>query len=441
MPWIQLATVLVIALLTSACGDVYEEKRLYGTWVEPLHGAIIEFQEDGTLIWDGEVGTFEFVRSTNWAVCTGVGGCDDGQVAISLPGQSFRKSLYERQMSDEPNRFFMTARNSTGFPKKINIYGKSVDSFTLYREGTFSGDLMPDHFSQMNAGIPDEYYFTTYVNSPTTMAGELVAEIAYTLRRFDESEQRWVDIGSQYDMVWPPNGPVLYKNDPPSGEPHQISFDAGRSWTNVPSRGDGFGRSLLDGTMAVSVDASYDQELDALGAMSFWTMDLSSQSPTWTQVGELPAGSANGLTYQYQEIGVLVIETWQDGEPEYQLSMDYGATWTPFTDPCRGSSPQRHAGGIHCLNENDTLSWFDFETLAWTEYDVGFELSRGSLAQGPYDSDAAYLVNDQQLIAWRPDSVESITDLSDNITGSVGKVMVLNDQVLVKKVTLWRTER
>ena len=87
------------------------------------------------------------------------------------------------------------------------------------------------------------------------------------------------------------------------------------------------------------------------------------------------------------------------------------------------------------------MSWFDFETLAWTEYDVGFELSRGSLAQGPYDSDAAYLVNDQQLIAWRPDSVESITDLSDNITGSVGKVMVLNDQVLVKKVTLWRAER
>ena len=142
MQFSKFITLLITCSSLIACGDVYEEKRLYGIWVEPLDGAIIEFQEDGTLIWDGEVGSFEFVRSTNWAVCAGVGGCADGQVAISLPSQSFRKSLYKNAFSDNPDRLYMGGRNTAGIPKNVEIYGMSVDSFSLYRQGTFSGSLM-----------------------------------------------------------------------------------------------------------------------------------------------------------------------------------------------------------------------------------------------------------------------------------------------------------
>ncbi|SVE43004.1 uncharacterized protein METZ01_LOCUS495858, partial [marine metagenome] len=89
----KLTALLLTCSSLVACGDFYVEDRIYGTWVEPLDGAIIEFREDGTLNWNGEEGTFDFVRSTNWAVCGGMGGCADGQLSISLPNQSFRKSL------------------------------------------------------------------------------------------------------------------------------------------------------------------------------------------------------------------------------------------------------------------------------------------------------------------------------------------------------------
>ena len=435
----KLTALLLTCSSLIACGDFYEETRLYGTWVEPLDGAIIEFQQDGTLIWDGEVGSFEFVRSSNWAVCGGAGGCADGQVSISLPSQSFRKSLYKRQFDQNPNQIYMGGRNTAGFPKNIEIYGKSVGTFSLYRQGSFSGELMPSHFDRMNAGIPEEEYFGPNVNHPAYVGGELVAEVAFEVRRFDEAEQRWVEIGSQYDMVWPLTGNVLYRNAPPIGEPHQVSLDAGRTWTDVPSPGDDSRHAFVDGTTLVSIHGEYDDDIQAFGTLAIWTLDLTASNRSWSKRSELAAGTTQGVSYDFKELGLLVVI--KDDERDFEISFDYGVTWTAFTSPCYTGGIQRTANGFYCRVEGSTLSWFDFGTMSWTEHDVGFELVGPSFAYAPYESDAVYLINGEQLIAWRPDGTESITHLSSNVTGGVGKVMVMDDQVLVEKVTLWSTER
>ena len=54
---------------------------------------------------------------------------------------------------------------------------------------------------------------------------------------------------------------------------------------------------------------------------------------------------------------------------------------------------------------------------------------------------AAYLISGEQLIAWSPEGTESVAALSTNITGWNGGVFVFDDQVIVSKLTIWRTER
>jgi hypothetical protein len=292
----------------------------------------------------------------------------------------------------------------------------------------------------MSAGIPDENYFGSGMSNAGYAGGEIVAEVAFALRRFDENTQRWVEVGDEYDILWQPASGVLYRNDPPIGDAHQVSLDAGRTWTNVPESADDSHREYVIGTTAVSVRATYDDDIEALGVMTFWTMDLTAQSPSWTKRAELPAGSATGLSYNFKDIDALIIEQYDEGDVDYQISTDFGVTWTPFTSPCQGWRTLRHTSGFYCISETGTLAWFDYESLSWTDYDVGFELTSGGLAQVGTPTDGAYLINGEQVIAWRPEGTESITNLSSNITGNIGGVYVFDDQVLVSKVTLWRTQ-
>ena len=55
----RLLSFIMTLLLTAACGTD-PEPRLYGSWFEPVTGEKVQLNEDGSLEWFGEIGTFEF---------------------------------------------------------------------------------------------------------------------------------------------------------------------------------------------------------------------------------------------------------------------------------------------------------------------------------------------------------------------------------------------
>ena len=112
--------VLAMSFFLFACGNTYVEERLYGVWVEPVYGGLIEFRENGTLSWDDEEGTFEFVRSSDWGTCFSM--CADGDVRISLPSQSFRMPLRQSSFDRTPDRMYIgydSAGQATTVRRKI----------------------------------------------------------------------------------------------------------------------------------------------------------------------------------------------------------------------------------------------------------------------------------------------------------------------------------
>jgi len=58
-----------ISLLTACSSTIEPDERVFGTWIEPLNGGVIEFREARSMTWLGEDGTFDFQGSSNWAGC------------------------------------------------------------------------------------------------------------------------------------------------------------------------------------------------------------------------------------------------------------------------------------------------------------------------------------------------------------------------------------
>ena len=441
MHYVKSVLVIFTSFFLFACGNSYVEERLYGTWVEPVNGGIIEFREDGTLSWDGEEGTFEFVRSSNWASCYSQ--CADGDVRISLPSQTFRKDLRKLSFDQDPNSMYLYGRNAAGLVTDVNIYGLSVNGFTVYRQDSFTGTLMPDHFSRIDAGLPEDSLFEASVNNPGYSGGDLVSYVGYGFRRLEEASQTWVHIGDDY-LTGPSSTGALYNSgsNGPLGASPSVSFDAGRTWKDVPRLSvDGFSAWLI-GDALTGVKADYDSDIQGYRNVEIWTMDLRADVPNWIKKTDLN-GSMVELPYHERGTGAFIYQSSRDNGGEFQISLDGGLTWTEHAALCRHSS-QPHSNGYYCqdLENPAQLHWFDFGTMTWTDYDVGFELNWSAVAQVMAPSDAAYLINDeQQLVEWRPSGTQLVTNVSDNITGSFGTVFVLEDQIIVNKSAIWRTER
>ncbi|MEC9465441.1 MAG: hypothetical protein VX834_06640 [Myxococcota bacterium] len=436
----KLHLVPLISMLLIACGDVATDDRIYGTWVEPLNGAIIEFRTDGSMSWEGEEGTFEFVRSSNWAVCGGRSGCADGDLSIDLPSQSFRTSYYSNQLDAEPNRFYILPRNFSGLVTTVNIYGQDVEGFNIHRQGSFTGGLMPESYTRIDSGLPVDGDLRNYLMKAAVLAGEVVAEVNSSLARFDQASQGWQQIDPAPQLfAWNHTSDALYTDG-------RVSFDAGRSWTTLPMVNDTPGLSdhqslgkLLVGNTAIEVMSEYEGMTP--GVIETWALDLSAPSAGWTKQGELPAASASTVSADFASLGILVLTKYNDMGETYQISHDLGVSWTDFESRCFGGNMAAHSGGIYCSNRDETLSWFDLATQSWSDYDVGFTVDYQSVPNVAQPINAAYLISGEQLIAWSPEGTESVAALSTNITGWNGGVFVFDEQVIVSKLTIWRTER
>ena len=145
---------IVLGLFTSlsACG-IEPDDRVYGTWVEPLTGELIEFREDGTLGWLGHEGTFAFKKSTNWASCMGRSGCPTGQVAVDVDGQSFRITYYSDHFDENSDEWYLSFRSFSAIPYDATIGSKTTGGFLVYRQGTITAPFSPTGFVRMDNGL------------------------------------------------------------------------------------------------------------------------------------------------------------------------------------------------------------------------------------------------------------------------------------------------
>ncbi len=429
---------------SGSCTSGFQEERIYGQWVEPLEGTLVEFQEDGTLIWGSEEGTFSFVRSTNWPSCIGASACADGQIKISVGGRTYRTSIFHDHFDAEPDRYFVSARNFAGIPMDIELEGRSVSHLSLYRSGSFSGELMPPGYTSLTDGLSDEYYYSRYASSLAQFNdGTIMGLVDSSLFRLALSTDQWTEVGVDiWDAVWSPAEGVLFVNDPPSGTAMTLSLDAGQSWSVIPDldEGDWYEDMIVDDHI-VRIFATYDEDSDTYISGEFWTLDLTATSFEWALGDGFPGANIQRFDNEMLAQGIFAVQMNEAGVEQLYISPDVGQTWHTFTDECEGTR-KRHSNGFHCPNAAGTLSWFDYDTMSWSEYDVGFTLGWQNYPVSTPIGDDVYLIHNEELLLWTPESgTELVAELSQNITGAVGGVHVFSDRILVSKLSIWNNWR
>ena len=438
MPSAHHLLLLSTLLLSTACGTAtYTDDRVYGTWIEALDGTQVEFRTDGTVSWGDEEGTFAFVRSTNWAVCMGMGGCDDGQIRINLNNKSYRISIYKEHFDSHPDRFNIFPRNGTGYPTNIPFNHRDVSGFTLYREGSINGDLMPSDYAEISQGLPEQERYSRYVSAARSLGDGAIAKIDMGIHRYDSDSETWIEIdedGWGYHMPTP-SGIILNTTDQ---DDITMSHDAGHSWEHVPSlEQDNRIETIIINDTLLHILAEYDNASNRYTDIEFWTLDLNNPQQGWIQSAGSPQFSVSNVHYNLREVGILAIESYDSGTAETHISNDFGASWHPLTDPCQGRI-QLHSNGFHCVNDSGTVSRFDNSSMSWSEIDVGYALTSSSYPMSAPQTDDIHFIHNDTLYQWTEEEGSApIAALSSNITDHVGGVHVLHDRILVHKIGLW----
>ena len=152
------AAVCTLALALSACaGPVEPDEALYDTWVDPHQGGEVIFHRDLTISWFGIDGTWEVREDSSLGRCLSWGGCDK-EIRIAIPGHTFSVPYKSRYLENQPNTLFL-APSRNGGEVTVPIYTIPGCYVTLYRQGSFSPDLMPSHFESMEESLPTEDIF------------------------------------------------------------------------------------------------------------------------------------------------------------------------------------------------------------------------------------------------------------------------------------------
>ncbi len=437
---------LFISSLTACSSTIEPDERVFGTWVEPLNGGVIEFREDRSMTWLGEEGTFEFKGSSNWAGCVfGRNGCDSGAVVVSLEEQGFRVGFHREAFDEDPDRFHLYPRNGIGFPSSLPAYGDEIEGFTVYREGTFETPIVSDGFDRFDGGLWGEGRFSQDMLHPVSINGTLVAEVSSAIRRFHEGTRRWELIDEDTpDYVYRAGSPVLYDR---SSEPseynryNRVSLDAGLTWKRVPSLEKKFSSNgnatadyvLVGNSIVASVSDESGGEAEST---EIWAMDVSVASPSWSRKSVIHQGWGHYLASELSGDWGIVSRFYQGDHVLEKLSTDLGATWTSFELEC-DRDPVLHADGVACEIPDTGIRWYDNATESWSTYDLDLD----HLVSSSAPTDGLYIVRGDLLIKWQPDGSEStLTELSRSL-GRHGQVYVLDTQVILGKITLWRKLR
>ena len=430
---------LLSVLCLSACGGTFEDARLYGTWVIPLDNTEVTFYETGELDWGAESGRFEWVRSTNFAVCWSRGGCDDGQVKITVEGRSFRTSIYKSNFDSNPNTLSIYPRTFSGVPTTLEINDRSVNRVRLFREGSFSGSLMPEGYVLLNKGLSDKDYYSMYLDEIVQVpSGDLVGRVAGQLYRFSAEDDRWtlLDDDSWGYKLDPKTGLVL-DHDPGNDRASRVSRDAGLTWRDLPEFSHpAYYDDILNGQYFIKLVARFDESSDSYKNIQLYALDLYDPQARWLPIGRVPSERIEGFNNDDWQGGMLVYETdYQTGES--LISVDRAQSWHPFNDLCL-TEKVFDVGSFMCGSDDETLLRFDYETLAYQTFDIGVPVSRNSLLPNVPRDGTVYLRVGDSVVQYSLDGALLMNvPLSDNIDGSFGDIQVLADRVIVAKSSLW----
>ena len=223
----RLLSFIMTLLLTVACGTD-PEPRLYGAWFEPVTGENVQLNEDGSLEWFGEIGTFEFVRNSNAFCNIARNGCADGEVVFRLPSGSFRLTYRKQQFTSSPGIWASVLRTYGGALGEYEYNGTTFDFVQLVREDYAPLPYSLDGFESMNRGINSEELYPA-LGRMLVNQGELIRN-GTELSRWNHASKRWealpIPTESTYGLIIGESS--IYSND------GYASFDLGESWQSVP---------------------------------------------------------------------------------------------------------------------------------------------------------------------------------------------------------------
>ena len=384
----RLLSFMMTLLLTVACGTD-PEPRLYGTWFEPVTGEKVQLNEDGSLEWFGEIGTFEFARNSNALCNIARDGCADGEVIFRLPSPTFRLAYRDQQFTSTPGLWSSAMRNYGGPLDQYEHNGLSFDFVQLIREGYTPLPYSVDGFQSMNRGLTAEGLYPALGRMQVSQ-GELLRN-GTELSRWNQETKRWEALSTPTDSTY---GLIigesyLYSNDGFS------SSDLGESWQSVPGTravplpNNEWLREtfVVNNRVLVTRQHTNEGRTEIVQATDIFELDLTTPDAGWQLIGTMPLPTRSDRMNQFAVHAPTGTFMAQEFDTEVRISHDEGATWTAVdgsAEKCRGTWPNLYLGGFYCTAGSGSdlvLSAYNLEDARWFTYEPaenGFTIQRFS---------------------------------------------------------------
>ena len=424
----KLFVLFTILATLSACGTD-PDQRVYGSWTEELTGETIEFRTDGTLSWFGSEGTFSFKKSTNWAACIGLNRCPTGQVAVDVDDQSFRISYWSSRFDENPDSWFLGFRGVSALVQNVNIGNKISTGFSVNRDAP-TVPLAFDGFEKMDDGL--EEFQPNMGNQLQVYNGEILADIDFKLRRFNDSTNSWSTveaIDSSYGYFLKPE--IVFNHE-------QYSLDGGYTWTAIPALDEYYreGAPVAIGTTLFrSLRIAED---GANGRRETWRLDLNDNNPTWEKRSETSTSTYEPMQMiSIAPLNYLARSQYADNGRLVELSYDQGATWETIENNCNYDLTA-HTDGFYCTTMDNTILWYNIGTDTWTSLEVpslNFPVRTTSI------SDGVYILRDNNIVKLLGNGSEVVVRPFDNGDRTPGFIFLLEDRIIFNDTTIWSAPR
>ena len=438
----RLLSFIMTLLLTAACGTD-PEPRLYGSWFEPVTGEKVQLNEDGSLEWFGEIGTFEFARNSNAFCNIARNGCADGEVIFRLPSASFRLSYRKQQFTSSPGIWASVLRTYGGALGKYQHNGTTFDFVQLIREDYAPLPYSLDGFESMNRGINSEELYPA-LGRMLLNQGELIRN-GTELSRWNHASKRWealpIPTDSTYGLIIGESS--IYSND------GYASFDLGESWQSVPGTSavplpnnewlrETF---VIDNRVLVTRQHTNEGRTEIIRATDIFELDLTTPEAGWQLIGTMPLPTRADRMNQFAvhlPSGTFMA---QEFDTQVRISRDEGATWSAVdgsAEKCRGTWPNLYLGGFYCTvgsGSSLVLSAYNLEDARWFTYqpaENGFSIQR--LAATSQSSGFTFV---SDATVWLVEDTGAVTPLLTLPSIHTAHAHVVGPYTIVQQFGLW----
>lgn len=381
----RLLSFIITLSFTVACG-VDPEPRLYGTWFEPVTGEKVQLDEDGSLEWFGETGTFEFARNSNAFCNIAQNGCADGEVIFRLPSTTFRLTYRDRQFTSTPGLWTSVMRGYGGPLVTYESDGINFDFVQLIREDYAPLPYGLDGFESMNRGLMSDGLYPS-IGQIQMSRGELMRSGSTELFRWDPDSKTWQAISlptdSTYGLILGES--YLYSND------GFFSADLGSSWQAVPGtdavplpNNEWLRETFIVNESVISTRQHTNPgRTEITQETDIFELDLNQPELGWQLIGTMPVPTRPDRMNNFALHHATGTFMAQEFDTEVKISRDRGTTWTSVdrsADLCQGTWPSAYVGGFYCITGSGPsmlLSAYNIEMNSWLTYrpaDDGFNL-------------------------------------------------------------------